>query len=75
MKDFEFYNPVRIFFGKDQISNIASLIPSGSNVMLLYGGGSIIKNGVYDKVKEALRNFSLTEFGGIEPNPTFETSM
>jgi NADP-dependent alcohol dehydrogenase len=75
MKDFEFYNPVRIFFGKDQIANIASQVPAGSNVMLLYGGGSIFKNGVYDKVKEVLRDFRLTEFGGIEPNPTYETSM
>jgi NADP-dependent alcohol dehydrogenase len=75
MKDFEFYNPVRIFFGKDQIFKIASQIPSGANVMLLYGGGSILRNGVYDKVKEALRDFIITEFGGVEPNPTYETSM
>ncbi len=75
MNDFEFYNPVRIFFGKDQIPNITSRIPSGSNVMLLYGGGSILKNGVYGKVKQALSEFQVTEFGGIEPNPTYETAM
>jgi NADP-dependent alcohol dehydrogenase len=75
MKDFEFHNPVKIFFGRDQIKKIASGIPSTANVMLIYGGGSIFKNGVYDKVKEALLNFSVTEFGGIEPNPTYETSM
>jgi NADP-dependent alcohol dehydrogenase len=75
MKDFEFYNPVNVFFGKDQVPKIASLIPSGKKVMLIYGGGSIFKNGVYDKVKEALKDFNLTEFGGIEPNPYYETAM
>ena len=75
MNDFEFYNPVRIFFGKDQIPKIAAQIPSGNKVMLLYGGGSIFKNGVYDKIKSALGRFEVAEFGGIEPNPTYETAM
>ncbi len=75
MENFEFCNPVRIFFGKEQIPKIASQIPSGNKVMLIYGGGSIFKNGVYDKIKEALSRFDVTEFGGIEPNPTYETSM
>jgi NADP-dependent alcohol dehydrogenase len=75
MKDFEFYNPVRIFFGKDQISKIAGQIPASANILLIYGGGSIFRNGVYAKIKEALKDFNLTEFGGIEPNPTYETSM
>ena len=75
MKDFEFYNPVKVFFGKDQILKISSQIPSGNKIMLIYGGGSIFKNGVYDKVKEALKSFDITEFGGIEPNPTYETAM
>ena len=75
MNNFEFHNPVKIFFGKDQILKIAGQIPSKANIMLLYGGGSIHKNGVYDKVKMALKDFRVTEFGGIEPNPTYETSM
>ncbi len=75
MNDFEFYNPVRIFFGKDQIIKIAAQIPPSASIMLLYGGGSILKNGVYDKVKLALKDFKVTEFGGIEPNPSYETSM
>jgi len=53
MKDFEFNNPVKIFFGKDQISKIATQIPASDKVLLIYGGGSIFKNGVYNKVKEA----------------------
>ena len=75
MKDFEFYNPVKIFFGKEQVSQIAEQVPAGSKVILIYGGGSIFKNGVYDRVTTALKGFELTEFGGIEPNPTYETSM
>ena len=43
--------------------------------MLTYGGGSIFKNGIYNKIKEALGKFDVTEFGGIEPNPTYETAM
>jgi len=73
--DFEYYNPVRIFFGKDQISKIAGQIPSGSKVMLLYGGGSIFKNGVHEQITGTLSDFDLTEFGGIEPNPSYETCM
>ena len=75
MKDFEFHNPVKIFFGKDQIPRISTQIPLSAKIMLIYGGGSIFKNGVYDKVKMALKDFQITEFGGIEPNPTYETSM
>jgi NADP-dependent alcohol dehydrogenase len=75
MDDFEFYNPVRVFSGRDQLPKIAGQIPSGNKVMLLYGGGSIFKNGVYEKIKEALGRFDVIEFGGIEPNPTYETAM
>ena len=73
--DFEYYNPVRIFFGKDQFSKISGQIPSGSKIMLLYGGGSIFRNGVHKKIKEALKGYEIAEFGGIEPNPSYETCM
>lgn len=75
MTDFEFYNPVRIFFGKDQIPKIPAQIPSGSKVMMLFGGGSIFRNGLYQKVKDVLKDFDITDFGGIEPNPSYETAM
>ncbi len=75
MENFEFYNPVRVFFGRGQISKITGQIPAGSRVMLIYGGGSIFRNGVYEQAVEALKRFEVTEFGGIEPNPTYETSM
>jgi NADP-dependent alcohol dehydrogenase len=75
MKDFEFHNPVRIFFGKDQLNKISSQIKKENKVMILFGGGSILKNGVYNQVKEALKDFDIVEFGGIEPNPCYETAI
>lgn len=75
MNNFEFHNPVKIFFGKGQLDKLASLIPAGSKVLMLYGGGSIKKNGVYNGVKTALKDYQLFEFSGIEPNPHYETAM
>lgn len=75
MQNFTYHNPTRILFGKGQIANIAKEIPKGAKVLMTYGGGSIKANGVYDQVKAALQGFELLEFGGIEPNPSFETLM
>ncbi|MFO7574770.1 MAG: iron-containing alcohol dehydrogenase [Bacteroidales bacterium] len=75
MNSFEFYNPVNILFGKEQLSRISELIPAGKKIMLLYGGGSIKRNGVYGRIKEALSGRTMVEFGGIEPNPSYETCM
>jgi NADP-dependent alcohol dehydrogenase len=75
MQNFEFFNPVNVVFGKGQIQNLNKLVPSNTKIMLAYGGGSIFKNGVYDQVKAALPGFNLVEFGGIEPNPRYETLM
>ena len=73
MLNFELYNPTNYIFGKGQVEKIADLIPENSKILIAYGGGSIFKNGVYDQVKSALSNFEIVEFGGIEPNPRFET--
>jgi NADP-dependent alcohol dehydrogenase len=75
MKNFEFYNPVRIVFGKGQLEKLKVLLPKQHKILLLYGGGSILKNGVYDQIINATKGFSLIEFGGIEPNPSHETCM
>lgn len=75
MQNFSYYNPTRILFGKGQIAAIAAQIPKGSKVLVTYGGGSIKQNGVYDQVKAALAGFEWHEFGGIEPNPRYETLM
>lgn len=75
MENFQFYNPVRIIFGKGQIQALKKNIPEKSKVLLTYGGGSIKKNGVYEQVLKNLPNCELFEFGGIEPNPQFSTLM
>jgi len=75
MNNFTFYNPVRIVFGKGAIARLGELVPSRDKVMLIYGGGSIKKNGVYAQVKEALADREVVEFGGIESNPKLETCM
>jgi len=75
MKDFEFYNPVRILFGRKQMNSMKEHIPDGLRILLVYGGGSIKKNGVYDDIHTILKGRDITEFSGIEPNPTYETCM
>jgi NADP-dependent alcohol dehydrogenase len=75
MENFEYYNPVRIVFGKGTIGRLGSLIPAGQKILLAYGGGSIKKNGVYDQVVQSLKGRAIVEFQGIEPNPRYETLM
>ena len=75
MNNFNFYNPVKILFGKGKIAELGRNIPQNARILMTYGGGSIYKNGVYEQVKEALKNFTVVEFGGIEPNPRYETLM
>ncbi len=75
MLNFEFKNPTKILFGKGQIEKIASEIPANAKVMMLYGGGSIKKNGVYEQVTNALKKFEVVEFGGVPANPEYEILM
>ncbi len=75
MNNFEFYNPVRIIFGKKTIPTVGKLIPAGKKILILYGGGSIKKNGVYDQVLRGLKGREVVEFSGIEPNPLYETCL
>lgn len=75
MENFTFHNPVKILFGRGQISNIAQEIPVKAKVLMTFGGGSIKSNGVYDQVKAALAGRTILEFGGIEPNPHLETLL
>lgn len=72
MLNFEFKNPTKILFGKGEIAKISNEIPSDARVLMIYGGGSIKNNGVYDQVKEALKNHQLYEFGGVPANPEYE---
>lgn len=75
MVNFTLHNPVKLVFGKGMIAELKKLIPSGTKVMMTYGGGSIKKNGVYDQVRQALAGYEIVEFAGIEPNPRYETCM
>lgn len=75
MNNFEFYCPTKVVFGKGSIAKLSNLIDKKDKVLMVYGGGSIMKNGVYEQVKSALSGYEIVEFSGIEPNPTYETCM
>ena len=75
MLNFDFYNPTHILFGKGRIADLNKLIPKDAKVLLLYGGGSIKKNGIFDEVISALGDRNICEFSGIEPNPTYENLL
>ena len=73
MLNFEFQNPTRIVFGRDTIAKLDTLVPAGARVLVLYGGQSAEKNGTLQEVRDALGSRQRREFGGIEPNPSYET--
>lgn len=75
MLNFSFKNPTTIHFGEGQIKKITKEIPLTAKVLVIYGGGSIKNNGVYDQVKHALSEHTWFEFSGIEPNPKYDTLM
>lgn len=73
MHNFEYYNPTRIVFGQGGIARLAELVPADARVLVLYGGGSAERNGTLAEVETALGDRRFQRFGGIEPNPTYET--
>lgn len=75
MNDFNFYNPTQIVFGKDRLGDLDTLIPQDARVLVTYGGGSVKKFGTLAKVLSGLKNRTVFEFGGIEPNPRYDTLM
>ncbi len=76
MQNFDYATPTRLIFGKDAINNLVSVMqPLGKRVLLTYGGGSIKKLGLYDKVKELMKDFEITELSGIQPNPKYNPSV
>ncbi|MGX9715649.1 iron-containing alcohol dehydrogenase [Janthinobacterium lividum] len=75
MKNFEFHNPTRIVFGVDTVAKLSTLVPPDARVLILYGGTSAEKTGTLAEVRAALGQRSVQEFGGIEPNPSYETLM
>ena len=75
MQSFTYWNPTRIHFGKGQIARVSDEVPADARVLVLYGGGSVLANGVMDQVRAALTGRAVFEFGGIEANPHFETLL
>jgi len=74
MDNFKFNAYTEMLFGKGQIAKLPEALKKhGKNVLLSYGGGSIKRNGIYDTVKELLKDFTIVELDGIEPNPRIET--
>ena len=73
MRNFVFYNSTKLIFGKGSISSLTTEIPLDKKIMIVFGGGSVRKNGVYEQVKQAMSKHVFVEFWGIEPNPTVDT--
>lgn len=71
--NYTYFNPTAIEFGTGKIKSIVNYIDKKLKVLVVYGGGSIKKNGVYDQVKSALEGYTWLEFSGVEPNPSIET--
>ncbi|MDE5883683.1 MAG: iron-containing alcohol dehydrogenase [Oscillospiraceae bacterium] len=77
MNDFVFHNPDKVYFGKDIMKNLPEeLLQFGKKVLMVYGGGSIKKNGLYDLVKKLCseHGIALFELSGVEPNPRHTTA-
>jgi NADP-dependent alcohol dehydrogenase len=75
MQNFTYHNPTTIVFGKGSIGRLPMHLPAEAKILMTYGGGSIKHNGVYQQVTRALEGRQMVEFGGIEPNPRYETCM
>ncbi|WP_313894552.1 iron-containing alcohol dehydrogenase [Psychrobacillus sp.] len=78
MNAFSFYNPVKLIFGKNQLEKIKEELPKyGKKVLVVYGGGSIKRNGLYDQVMSLLNemNMEVFELEGVEPNPRLSTAQ
>ena len=75
MYNFQYANPTRICFGEGQIARLPELIPAGSRLLVLYGGGSIKQNGVYEQLTQALAGREWLEFPGIGANPQYDQLM
>ncbi|AHV36793.1 aldehyde reductase [Aeromonas hydrophila YL17] len=75
MYNFQYANPTRVCFGEGQIAKLPELIPAGSRLLVLYGGGSIKQNGVYEQLTQALAGREWLEFPGIGANPQYDQLM
>ena len=76
MQNFDYQTPTRLIFGKGVVEKLPEVLaPLGKKVLLTYGGGSIKKIGLYQKVLELLKGFEIVELSGIQPNPKYDPSV
>lgn len=76
MQNFDYMTPTRLIFGENAIAKLPEVMASlGQRILLTYGGGSIKKTGIYDRVMELLKDFEITELSGIQPNPKYNPSV
>ena len=76
MQNFDYMTPTRLIFGKESIVQLPEVMrPLGKRVLLTYGGGSIKRIGLYDRVKELLKDHEIFELSGIQPNPKYDPSV
>ena len=76
MQNFDYMTPTRLIFGRESIVKLPEvMLPLGKRVLLTYGGGSIKKIGLYDRVKELMQGFEVVELPGIQPNPKYNPSV
>jgi alcohol dehydrogenase YqhD (iron-dependent ADH family) len=74
MDNFRFNAYTEMLFGKGQIAQLPNVLKNyGKNILLVYGGGSIKKNGIYDTTIELLKDFNIVELSGVDPNPRIES--
>nr|WP_058002633.1 iron-containing alcohol dehydrogenase [Heyndrickxia oleronia] len=76
MDNFTYWNPTKLIFGKDQLEQLKTEVPQyGKNILLVYGGGSIKRSGLYEQVINILKNLNanIHELSGVEPNPRIST--
>lgn len=76
MQNFDYMTPTRLIFGRDAIAKLPEVMTQfGKKILLTYGGGSIKKIGLYQKVLEMLKSYDIVELPGIQPNPKYDPSV
>lgn len=76
MQNFDYMTPTRLIFGRDAIAKLPEVMTRfGKKILLTYGGGSIKKIGLYQKVLEMLEGYDIVELPGIQPNPKYDPSV
>ena len=76
MQNFDYMTPTRLIFGRDAIAKLPEVMTQfGKKILLTYGGGSIKKIGLYQKVLEMLKGYDIVELPGIQPNPKYDPSV